>query len=92
MGLRGQGGIEGRGGLRHLDRESGCVGVLQAAELGLILGLKLLRQIESGRDVVLGGAVEAGLIVHVIACGLERADGLRNVGWCCRFAGPAPNC
>ena len=58
----GHGGIQGSGSLRHLNRDGGRVGVFQAAELGLILGLKLLRQIESGGDIVLGRAVEAGLI------------------------------
>ena len=82
----GHGGIDGGGVLRHLNRESGRVGVLQAAELGLILCLKLLRQVESGGDIVFRGSIKCGLIVNVIACGLERAYGLRNVGGVSAFS------
>ena len=66
MGLCRQGGIHRSGGLGHFHGESGGVGIFQTAELGLILSLKFLRQVQSGGDVILGGAVES------------RSDCLRN--------------
>ena len=80
MGLGRDGGIQGRGSLCRFHRERGRVRILEAAELGLILGLKLLRQIQSGGNVILSRAIEGRLVVHVVARGLERAEGLRNIG------------
>ena len=79
MRLRRQSGIECRGRLRHLDCDGGRVGVFQAAELALILDLKLLRQTESRGHIILSSSVEPGLLVHVAARSLKRADGLRNI-------------